>query len=154
MKRSTDRILTTHAGSLPRPPDLLELIQARAAGRRVDDTAHDSRLREAVGEIVRKQIELGVDIVDDGEMGKPGFIHYVNERLAGFEPGTEAVGSPWKNSREAKAFPEFYEWFARTMPSPAATARHMACTGPVTYQGHQHVQADIANLKRALEGKE
>ena len=66
MKRSTDRILTTHAGSLPRPADLLELIQTRAAGRRVDDTAHDSRLREAVEEIVRKQVELGVDVVDDG----------------------------------------------------------------------------------------
>src|SRR3989442_15854385 len=86
MERSRDRILTTHAGSLPRPPDLLELIQARAAGRRVDGPAHDSRLREAVGGIVRKQVELGVDVVDDGEMSKPGFIHYVNERPAGFEP--------------------------------------------------------------------
>src|ERR1700730_3463736 len=90
MNRSTDRILTTHAGTLPRPPDLLELIRTRAAGQRVDDTVHDSRLREAVGDIVRKQVELGVDVVDDGEMSKPGFIHYINERLTGFEPSPDA----------------------------------------------------------------
>jgi 5-methyltetrahydropteroyltriglutamate--homocysteine methyltransferase len=86
-------------------------------------------------------------------MGKPGFIHYVNERLAGFEPDTEPRAAPWKDSREVKAFPEFYEWFRRTLPSPAATARHMVCTGPISYKGHAQVQADIANLRSALEGK-
>jgi len=149
MKRSTDRILTTHAGSLPRPSDLLELIQTRAAGRRVDDTAQDSRLREAVGEIVRKQVELGVDVVDDGEMSKPGFIHYVNERLAGFEPSPDApAGSTWARSREVQAFPEFYEWFGRALP----TAAHLACVGPIAYKGHTLLQADLANLTAALEG--
>jgi 5-methyltetrahydropteroyltriglutamate--homocysteine methyltransferase len=153
MKRSTDRILTTHAGSLPRPPDLLELIQARAAGRRVDDTAHDSRLRVAVGEVVRKQVELGVDVVDDGEMSKPGFIHYTNERLAGFEPSPDApAGSTWARSREVQAFPEFYEWFGRALPSPGSTARHLACVGPIAYKGHALLQADLANLTAALEG--
>jgi 5-methyltetrahydropteroyltriglutamate--homocysteine methyltransferase len=153
MKRSTDRILTTHAGSLPRPPDLLELIQARAAGRRVDDPAHDSRLREAVGEIVRKQVELGVDVVDDGEMSKPGFIHYTNERLAGFEPSPDApAGSTWARSREVQAFPEFYEWFGRALPSPGSTARHLACVGPIAYKGHALLQGDLANLTAALEG--
>jgi 5-methyltetrahydropteroyltriglutamate--homocysteine methyltransferase len=78
VKRSTDRILTTHAGSLPRPIDLLELIQAKAAGRPVDPDAFATRVRRAVDDIVRRQIELGVDVVDDGEMGKPGFIPYVN----------------------------------------------------------------------------
>ncbi len=153
MKRSTHRILTTHAGSLPRPSDLLELIQTRAAGRRVDDTAQDSRLREAVGEIVRKQVELGVDVVDDGEMSKPGFIHYVNERLAGFEPSPDApAGSTWARSREVQAFPEFYEWFGRVLPSPGSTAAHLACTGPIAYKGHTLLQADLANLTAALEG--
>ena len=150
MMRSMDRILTTHVGSLPRPADLLAMLRARERGQSQDAQAFAARVRGAVTDVVRKQLELGVDIVDDGEMGKPGFIHYANERLAGFEPLDEAVGSPWKNSREVKAFPEFYEWFGRVMPSPAATAGHMVCTGPISYKGHQHVQADIANLKAAL----
>jgi 5-methyltetrahydropteroyltriglutamate--homocysteine methyltransferase len=150
MMRSTDRILTTHVGSLPRPADLLAMLRARERGQAQDAQAFAARVRAAVTDVVRKQLELGVDVVDDGEMGKPGFIHYANERLAGFEPLDEAVGSPWKNSREVKAFPEFYEWFGRVMPSPAASAGHMVCTGPIAYKGHAHVQADIANLKAAL----
>ena len=150
MQRSTDRILTTHAGSLPRPGDLLELIQAKATGRPYDQEAFASRVKRAVGEIVRKQTELGVDVVDDGEMGKPGFIPYVNERLSGFEPDPQGRGNPWTGSREVRAFPEFYEWFSRAMPSPAVRSLHMVCTGPVTYIGHKHVQADIENLKAAL----
>ena len=154
MQRSTDRILTTHVGSLPRPPDLLASMRARARGEPGDPQAYAARVRAAVGEIVGKQVKLGVDIVDDGEMGKPGFIHYVNERLGGFEPSTAPAGSPWKNSREVRAFPEFYEWFGRILPSPAATAVHMICTGPISYKGHSQVQADIANLKAALAGRE
>jgi len=150
MKRSTDRILTTHAGSLPRPGDLLELIQAKATGRAYDPEAFAARVRRAVGDIVGKQTELGVDVVDDGEMGKPGFIPYVNERLSGFEPDPQGRNNPWSGSREVRAFPEFYEWFSRAMPSPAVRSLHMVCTGPVTYTGHKHVQADIANLKAAL----
>jgi len=154
MQRSTERIFTTHVGSLPRPPDLLASMRARARGEPGDPQAYAARVRAAVGEIVGKQVELGVDVVDDGEMGKPGFIHYVNERLAGFEPSTAPAGSPWKNSREVRAFPEFYEWFGKILPSPAATAVHMVCTGPISYKGHSHVQADIANLKEALAGRE
>ena len=152
MKRSTDRILVTHAGSLPRPLDLLELIRAKESGKPYDQQAYATRVRSAVAEVVRKQTEQGLDIVDDGEMGKPGFIPYVNERLAGFEPSQEGMGSPFAGSREFKAFPEFYEWFARTMPSPAARSPHMVCTGPISYTGHRHVQADIDNLKAALGG--
>ncbi len=130
MKRSSDRILTTHAGSLPRPGDLLEMIQAKSSGRPYDQDGYTTRVRTAVREIVRKQAELGLDVVDDGEMGKPGFIPYVNERLSGFEPNKDAAGSPWSGSREVRAFPEFYEWFGRAMPSPTARAMHMVCTGP------------------------
>ncbi len=136
MKRSTDRILTTHVGSLPRPADLLPLIRAKERGQSYDPTAFAARVRGAVTDIVRRQTGLGVDVVDDGEMGKPGFIHYANDRLAGFELLEEAVGSPWKDSREVKSFPEFYDWFGRTYPSPAIAARHMVCTGPITYKGH------------------
>src|SRR5437867_6418356 len=152
MKRSTDRILTTHVGSLPRPPDVLEMIRAKSAGRPPDESAYAARVRSAVSEIVKKQADLGIDVVDDGEMGKPGFIPYVNERLAGFEPDRDARPSPWGGSREHLEFPEFYEWFGRTMPTPPARALHMVCTGPITYKGARHVQADIDNLKAALRG--
>src|SRR4030081_3967181 len=83
MQRSTERILTTHAGSLPRPRDLLGLVRSRAGGERIDETAFQARLRQAVGEIVRKQAALGIDVVDDGEFGKPSFVTYVRERLGG-----------------------------------------------------------------------
>lgn len=83
MKRSTDRILTTHVGSLPRPPDLLDVVQAQEQGRSFDQQAYAARLREAVAEVVRKQVDLGIDVVDDGEFGKPSFVSYVNERLGG-----------------------------------------------------------------------
>jgi 5-methyltetrahydropteroyltriglutamate--homocysteine methyltransferase len=150
MRRSTDRILTTHAGSLPRPPDLLELIQAKATGGAYDGDKYATRVRSAVRDIVRTQTELGLDVVDDGEMGKPGFIPYVNERLSGFEPSRDPAVSPWSGSRETRAFPEFYEWFGRAMPSPAGRFLHMVCTGPIAYKGAPHVQADIENLKAAL----
>jgi 5-methyltetrahydropteroyltriglutamate--homocysteine methyltransferase len=152
MKQSSRRILTTHAGSLPRPADLLTLIQAKASGQSHDPQAYTATVRRAVADIVRKQSDLGLDIVDDGEMGKPGFIPYVNERLAGFEPDTEPAVSPWKGSREVRAFPEFYEWFARVMPGPPGRSLHMVCTGPIAYMGHQHVRVDIENLKAALRG--
>jgi 5-methyltetrahydropteroyltriglutamate--homocysteine methyltransferase len=92
MQHSTDRILTTHVGSLPRPPDLLDMMQAKEEGRAFDAQAHAARLTGAVAEIVRKQVELGIDIIDDGEYGKPSFVTYMNERLGGFEPakGTAA----------------------------------------------------------------
>lgn len=152
MKRSTDRILTTHAGSLPRPADLLKLIQAKERGEPYDRDAYAARVRSAVATIVAKQAQLGLDVIDDGEMGKPGFIPYVNDRLAGFEPDRGRSGSPFAGSREFKAFPEFYEWFGRTLPSPAASLPHMVCSGPISYKGHAQVKADIANLKAALEG--
>src|SRR5439155_26164967 len=113
MHRITDRILATHAGSQPRAGDLHELIQAKATGRPYDQEAFAARVRQAVGEIVGKQTELGVDVVDDGEMGKPGLIPYVNERLSGFEPDPAGRVSPWSGSREGRALPQFDEWFSR-----------------------------------------
>ena len=95
MKHSTERILTTHAGSLPRPDDLLDLIQTPG----VDRGARAARVRSAVADIVRTQLDLGLDIVDDGEMSKPSFVTYVHERLAGFEPSREPAGLPWAGSR-------------------------------------------------------
>ena len=108
MKRSTDRILTTHAGSLPRPADLLEMVRALADGRPYDREAYARRVKSAVGEIVRRQVELGVDVIDDGEMGKPSFVTYITDRLSGFELSDKATELPWSGSKEFVSFPEFY----------------------------------------------
>jgi 5-methyltetrahydropteroyltriglutamate--homocysteine methyltransferase len=149
MQRSTDRILTTHAGSLPRPRDLLELVRARARGERVDEDAFQTRLRMAVGEIVRRQADLGIDVVDDGEFGKPSFVTYVRERLGGLTRQDGERQSPWIRSREALSFPEFYKGLAGTVNARQAL---MACTGPITYRGHDELKRDIDNLKAALKG--
>jgi 5-methyltetrahydropteroyltriglutamate--homocysteine methyltransferase len=141
MKRSLDRILTTHAGSLPRPPELL----AMPAG-----PARAARVRAAVADVVRQQAACGLDVVDDGEMSKPSFVTYVVERLAGFTPSDEPGAIPWAGSREVAAFPEFYEPTLRE--SPNAAAPRFACTGPIAYRGHAQVQADVENLKAALAG--
>jgi 5-methyltetrahydropteroyltriglutamate--homocysteine methyltransferase len=146
MNRSTDRILTTHVGSLPRPPDLLELLQADG-GALLDQPANGIRLRDAVKAIVKQQMDLGIDIIDDGEFGKPSFVSYVNDRLGGFEVDTSPGASPWAGSREAQSFPEFY---AET--HAASRQRHMVCTGPITYKGGKQLQRDIDNLKAALNG--
>jgi 5-methyltetrahydropteroyltriglutamate--homocysteine methyltransferase len=146
MKRSTDRILTTHAGSLPRPPDILAMMQSKERAGAFNQHAFDVRVREAVADIVAKQVEHGIDVVDDGEQGKPGFITYINERLGGFEVDRDfAPRSPWANSREAMSFPEFY-----AQGHAASTHVHMVCTGPVTYKGHAQLKRDFDNLKAAL----
>jgi 5-methyltetrahydropteroyltriglutamate--homocysteine methyltransferase len=148
MQHSTKRILTTHAGSLPRPADLLDMTLARMQGRPVDEAARQARLPGAVKEIVQKQIELGLDVVDDGEYSKPSFVTYVGERLGGYEVDrNSAPRVPWAGSREALAFPEFYS----TSLSGARPDR-MICTAPVTYKGQTQLSRDIANLKAALNG--
>jgi 5-methyltetrahydropteroyltriglutamate--homocysteine methyltransferase len=140
MKRSNDRILTTHVGSLPRPADLLEMAGAKGA-------AYETRLKSAVAEIVKKQVELGIDVVDDGEFSKPSFVTYINERLGGFETAVGGVTNQWVKSREALAFPEYYN--APTTGGPVRPP-NMICTGPISYKGHDLVQRDIANFKAAL----
>src|SRR5215467_9521327 len=113
MKRSTDRILTTHVGSLPRPEDLGALIRKKAQGEPVNEADFAARVKTAVIETVRRQTEAGIDIVADGEQGRVGFIPYVNERLAGIEPSpTVESANYWGRSREYQAFPEFYAWTA------------------------------------------
>ena len=149
MQRSTDRILTTHTGSLPRPRDLLEMVRARSRGERIDEEAFQARLRLAVGEIVRKQAVLGIDVVDDGEFGKPSFVTYVRERLGGLTRQEGERQSPWIRSREAISFPEFYRAQAGAVNARQAL---MACTGPITYRGHKELQTDLDNLKAALAG--
>jgi 5-methyltetrahydropteroyltriglutamate--homocysteine methyltransferase len=144
MQHSTKRIITTHAGSLPRPADMIETLVAKAEGKPVDEEAQRARLPGAVKEIVDRQIALGLDVIDDGEYSKPSFVTYVNDRLSGFEPDPNAPrrGS-WSESREGLAFPAFYG------SAPVRNIR-MVCTGPVTYKGHDLLKRDIENLKAAI----
>jgi 5-methyltetrahydropteroyltriglutamate--homocysteine methyltransferase len=152
MKQSTERILTTHVGSLPRPSDLLQMIQAKEQRGAFDGEGFARRVKAAVAEVVRKQVEAGIDILADGEMRRFGFIPYVNERLIGLEarpnPGGEGT---WARSREHLAFPEYYAWAAQ-MPGAAGGAQpnQWVCTGPITYKGQQALASDIDNLKAAL----
>lgn len=150
MKHSIDRILTTHAGSLPRPEDWLAMMAEREKGGKVEPQAYAARNRQAVADIVKKQVELGIDVVDDGEQGKPSFVTYVHERLGGFEPAGPR-GSPWAGSREVKSFPEYYEAMARAGGGPGAATK-MVCTSPVTYKGEAALKNDLDNFKAALKG--
>jgi 5-methyltetrahydropteroyltriglutamate--homocysteine methyltransferase len=150
MKHSTDRILTTHVGSLPRPRELIEMVRAKLRGEAVDPEVHGKVLKESVAGIVRKQVELGMDVIDDGEFGKPSFVSYGNERLGGFSPRRDGGGvSPWAASREALAFPEFYK---TQMGSVSSQHARLVCTGPVTYTGQAALKTDLDNLKAALNG--
>jgi 5-methyltetrahydropteroyltriglutamate--homocysteine methyltransferase len=154
MKRSTNRILTTHAGSLARPKDLLEMMDAKLRAKPYDKAAYGKRIREAVADMVRKQVDSGVDIVTDGEQSKPSFNAYLIERLTGIEPvGTseERVGACMRTD-EARAFPEYYEkYFAEHMCGVGPNLP-VACTGPITYKGQEAVQTDIENVTAALNG--
>ncbi len=105
MKTSTDRILTTHIGSLPRPDDLFEMMLERMDGKPVDDKVYAARVQRAVNESVREQAAAGLDIVSDGEMGKPSFITYAASRLDGLTSREGSRPSPFATSRETIAFP-------------------------------------------------
>ena len=144
------RIQTTHVGSLPRPHDLLDLMKARLAGEPYDRERYESRVRRAVAESVRRQVDCGIDIVADGEQSKPGFFTYVKERLSGFEP------RPGKKvaffDAERRSFPEYYEdYFKRAMTGGSiAPVVPMVCTGPIKYSGEAALRRDIDNLKAAM----
>jgi 5-methyltetrahydropteroyltriglutamate--homocysteine methyltransferase len=139
---------------LARPKDLLDVMKAKIAGDAYDVNAYAQRVRSAVSEVVRHQIDCGIDIVTDGEQGKPGFFAYVRERLAGFEAKTPPAGS-WKQwAAEVAAFPEYYEqYFSRRMMGGSIAPRTpMVCTGAVSYRGQDAIRKDIENLKAALTG--
>ena len=152
MRHSTDRILVTHTGSLPRPRPLIDMILAENEGRPVDPAEYEDKLQRAVHDIVRWQMELGVDIVDDGEFSKRGFAVYAHQRLDGLSPTGRVRVSPWDNSRESQAFPEHYGHYS---PVPGAKPNpsnmQMACTGPIAYKAQDRLAQDLANLKAAVE---
>lgn len=152
MKHSVDRILTTHVGSLPRPDDLFEMMLARMDGKAVDEKAYTERVREAVRESVKQQTAVGLDVVSDGEMGKPSFITYAAQRLAGLEQRAGNRPSPFANTRETRDFPEYYQSAAAEQVSARRRRALMVCTGPIAYKGHDVLRSELEILKSALKG--
>jgi 5-methyltetrahydropteroyltriglutamate--homocysteine methyltransferase len=142
VKRSTEHILTTHTGSLPRPPELLASLQRRDRGE-ADVVGLDEQIRAAVAEVVRRQAEAGVSVVNDGEEGKIGYATYVKERVDGFGGEAGMAGLPADMA-------EFPDYMRRVMSG--IDFAMPACVGPVSYRGLDAARADIANLQAALDG--
>jgi 5-methyltetrahydropteroyltriglutamate--homocysteine methyltransferase len=147
MRRSTDRILTTHTGSLPRPAKLDQLILDREQNSPVEPAVFDEQVRLAVADVVATQLAVGVTVVNDGEMGKAGYSFYVKERLTGFGGTSRPL-----TSTERIEFPELFEHLSST--SFLAHANLPACIGPVTLSDPDAVQRDIANLKASVRNAE
>ncbi len=162
MKRSTQRILTTHVGSLARPDSLTPLLRLKETGQPYDREELERQVREAVTDVVRKQIEAGIDIVTDGEQSKASFFGYIIERFSGFQrkpltPSKEM--RPRSAGREYLSFPDYYAWserIAEPFGGRSGGRGHGGvdtCTGPVSYRGHEAVQRDIDNLKAAVKSQ-
>jgi 5-methyltetrahydropteroyltriglutamate--homocysteine methyltransferase len=145
MKTSRDRILTTHVGSLPRPAALRELLVKKDQGQPYDKAELARLTKQGVADIVRRQAEVGVDIVDDGEMSKPGYSTYVADRLTGFEGHV-----PAKPRLDTGPYPNFSAALERM--TGANVARRAVCVGPIAWRDRQPLADDIANLKAALAG--
>jgi 5-methyltetrahydropteroyltriglutamate--homocysteine methyltransferase len=143
MQTSRERILTTHVGSLPRPPELRELLVRKDRGEPYDKEALDRLTREAVIGIVRRQVAVGIDVVNDGEMSKPGYSTYVADRLSGF--GGHVPAKPRLDTRDHPNFLAAYERMTGTN-----VARRAACIGPVAVRDRAPLAQDIANLRAAL----
>ena len=161
MKRSTDRILTTHVGSLVRTPKIIADMLASESGEGVSEPEFEEHLRAGVGQVVQEQVQAGVDVVSDGEYGKRGWTQYVADRLEGLE--FQEIASregPQAQGRDRERFAEFYATYNRieqTMWMPGEAQRPSrpgrfgwACTGPIRYKGHDALSRDIANFKAAL----
>ncbi|HEY4861210.1 MAG TPA: cobalamin-independent methionine synthase II family protein [Xanthobacteraceae bacterium] len=152
MKLSTDRILTTHVGSLPRPDGLFEMMLAKMDGKAVDEKAYAERVRRAVEDSVKQQVGAGLDVVSDGEMGKPSFITYAAQRLGGLEKREGVRPSPFSNTRETRDFPEYYQSAVAEQVSARRRRALMVCAGPISYKGHEQLKAELDLLKFALDG--
>ena len=151
MKNSSDRILSTHVGSLARPDNLLSLLYAKEGGDEYDPDLFEKSVAAAVRDIVAKQVELGIDIVGDGEQGKASFLTYAADRLKGFSHSEEEGEDLWKESRETIAFPEYYQANMRSREILVAKPVKLVCTSPIEYIGSETLQRDIANLRQAVE---
>src|SRR5262245_42719043 len=145
VQRSTSRILTTHTGSLPRSPELQELLRLREERRLSNEAGFEGAVREAVADIVRRQAEIGLDVVNDGEQGRSQYATYVKERLTGFEGEWVVRG---RASRDLEDFPGY-----RVPHQTSAAMPQPACTGPIAWRDHEAIRRDIDRLKAAAEGR-
>src|SRR3984893_18601708 len=147
MKCSTDRILTTHVGSLVPTPALQDFLRAKQAGSPPDQAAFATCLTDSVAEIVRRQAEAGVDVVSDGEFGKSiSWSQYVLERLSGFARRPIAAGAnPFKRGADRERFAEFYAEL--DAHEEVATRMDSVCVGPIAYTGQAELERDIHNFK-------
>jgi 5-methyltetrahydropteroyltriglutamate--homocysteine methyltransferase len=153
MKRSSDRILTTHVGSLIRPAEIQDFLQTRTIGDPYPES-HNQLLAESVRDVVRRQSAAGIDVVSDGEFGKPlGWSMYALDRLSGFEQRLQTGPSPASRSADRQRFAEFYSSGAPGIDGGAnSPARDSVCIGPIEYTGLEQLKNDIANFKAALDG--
>ena len=163
MKTSTERILTTHVGSIPRPESVRALLRARLGGQAIDEAELSARAAEAVTDVVRRQAQAGLDVVSDGEMSKTSFLAYTDDRLTGFVTTTAATdpsaaltgaGGAWArrvdSRREWRAFREYYtEYLPREMPMATPPT---VCQGPIAYKGQGLLEKDLVTFRAALAG--
>src|SRR5262245_10571227 len=151
LQQNSDRIQTTHIGSLPRPHDLLDVMKARYSGQAYDQKAYDALLTKSVADAVRRQVDCGIDVVTDGEFSKVGFFTYIRERLEGYElrPNQKML----LFQQEVASFPEYYaQYFKEAMMGGAiAPIVPVVCVAPVKYRGEKLLQIDIANVKAAAK---
>ena len=152
MKRSNDRILTTHVGSLIRPKELQDFLRLKQAGKPYDRAAYEACLKQSVADVVKRQAEAGVDVVSDGEFGKSiSWSQYVLDRLSGFERRpVKPDANPFKRGADRERFSEFYAEL--DAQDGVATTMDSVCVGPIKYTGQAELQRDIDNFKTALKG--
>ena len=146
MKRSESRILTTHTGSLPRSPELQELLRSRLEPQPGEDEAYETGVEEGVAEVVAKQAAIGIDVINDGEQGRVQYATYVKDRLTGFD-GEQII-----RARPRIDMLDFPEFAAQSGVSSSSTIPWPACTGPVGWKDRAAVQRDIQRLKTAASG--
>jgi 5-methyltetrahydropteroyltriglutamate--homocysteine methyltransferase len=150
-QQNTDRIQTTHIGSLPRPHDLLDIMKAKLNNQPYDEREFQAKLSKAVADTVKRQVGCGIDIVTDGEFSKPGFFTYIQQRLEGYEtrPNQKLI----LFQQEVEAFPEYYAEYFKTAMSGGALIpiTPVVCVGPVKYRGEKLLQVDIDNVKAAAK---
>lgn len=158
MKHSQNKILTTHVGSLPRPRDMLMPLHNKESGLPYDAAALEIEIDEAVANAVKRQVDLGIDIINDGEHGRASFATYANTRIGGLERLQRPPQHNVKPTRDAIAFPAVYDEMKkmfgarRVLTGRPVDEVSLVCTGPITYVGQAEVEADIAHLRKATKG--
>ena len=153
MKRSSERILTTHAGALPQPADLKQMHTAQISGQPVDQKALAKRVHEVVAQVVKKQLDCGLDIINDGEVGKSNFSRYARERLSGFIE-REVKPEDRASTIYARDMVEFGDYFnKRTGNNRGDNIKRVFCNGPLKYVGQQGLQQEIGDFKAGLQGQ-